>query len=106
VALITTFFVTSADSAIFVLGMQTTGGKLNPSNKVKVTWGVILVASTVVLMASGGLAGLQTAIIVSALPLTFIALIMCYGLIKALNQDFKEQNNKAVIKKEREKTVS
>jgi glycine betaine transporter len=106
VALITTFFVTSADSATFVLGMQTTGGKLNPPNKVKVTWGVILVASTVVLMASGGLAGLQTAIIVSSLPLTFIVLIMCYGLIKTLNQDLKKQNNKAVIKKEREKTVS
>ncbi len=82
VALITTFFVTSADSATFVLGMQTTGGKLNPSNRIKITWGLILVASTLVLMYSGGLAGLQTAIIVSALPLAFIILVMCYGLIK------------------------
>ncbi|WP_152443364.1 BCCT family transporter [Bacillus sp. THAF10] len=89
VCLITTFFVTSADSATFVLGMQTTGGKLNPPNKVKVIWGIILVASTLVLMASGGLAGLQTAIIVSALPLTFIVLVMCYGLVKELNKDLK-----------------
>jgi glycine betaine transporter len=92
VALITTFFVTSADSATFVLGMQTTGGKLNPSNRVKVTWGLILVASTAVLMASGGLAGLQTAIIVSALPLSFIVLAMCYGLVKELNQELKGQS--------------
>lgn len=91
VALVTTFFVTSADSATFVLGMLTTGGKLNPSNRVKVTWGIILVLSTIVLMASGGLGGLQTAIIVSALPLTFIVLVMCYGLIKTLNADYKQK---------------
>ncbi|UCZ52439.1 BCCT family transporter [Bacillus shivajii] len=96
VALITTFFVTSADSATFVLGMLTTGGKLNPPNRVKITWGLILVASTSVLMYSGGLAGLQTAIIVSALPLSFIVLVMCYGLVKALNKELKElgQSNK------------
>ncbi|MGP4079860.1 glycine betaine uptake BCCT transporter [Pseudalkalibacillus sp. R45] len=90
-ALVTTFFVTSADSATFVLGMMTTGGKLNPANKVKVTWGIILVASTSVLMLSGGLSGLQTAIIVSALPLTFIVLVMTYGLVKVLNQDLRDQ---------------
>ncbi len=94
VALITTFFVTSADSATFVLGMQTTGGKLNPPNNVKIIWGIILVASTLVLMASGGLAGLQTAIIVSALPLTFIVLVMCYGLIKELNKELKLEKGK------------
>ncbi|MCT8139267.1 BCCT family transporter [Anaerobacillus sp. CMMVII] len=101
VALITTFFVTSADSATFVLGMLTTGGNLNPSNRVKVTWGLILVASTLVLLASGGLVGLQTAIIVSALPLTLIVLVMCYGLVKALNQDLKETKNEIAIKKEK-----
>ncbi|MGD6993024.1 glycine betaine uptake BCCT transporter [Sutcliffiella horikoshii] len=94
VALITTFFVTSADSATFVLGMQTTGGKLNPPNNVKIVWGIILVASTLVLMASGGLAGLQTAIIVSALPLTFIVLVMCYGLLKELNKELKLEKGK------------
>ncbi|MDE5415437.1 glycine betaine uptake BCCT transporter [Alkalihalobacterium chitinilyticum] len=101
VALITTFFVTSADSATFVLGMLTTGGKLNPSSRVKVTWGIILVAATLVLMASGGLAGLQTAIIVSALPLTFIVLVMCYGLVKALNQELSESSSNKPTKKEK-----
>nr|WP_100374620.1 BCCT family transporter [Bacillus sp. FJAT-45037] len=104
IALITTFFVTSADSATFVLGMLSTGGSLNPSSKVKITWGIILVAATSVLMASGGLAGLQTAIIVSALPLTIIILVMCYGLVKALNKDLKEINqvkSKIELKKEK-----
>ncbi|MGM0865150.1 MAG: BCCT family transporter [Bacillota bacterium] len=79
--LITTFFVTSGDSATFVLGMLTTGGKLNPPNDVKVVWGIILVASTLVLMASGGLTGLQTAIIVSALPLTLFILFIRFPMI-------------------------
>ncbi|TDL31090.1 BCCT family transporter [Jeotgalibacillus sp. S-D1] len=89
VLLITTFFITSADSATFVLGMQTTGGMLNPPNRVKITWGLILSASTLVLLGSGGLSALQTAIIVSALPLTFILLVMSYSLVKSFNQDIK-----------------
>ena len=36
--LIVSFFITSADSATFVLGMQTTFGSLNPNSAVKVTW--------------------------------------------------------------------
>lgn len=100
VVLIAIFFVTSADSATFVLGMQTTGGKLNPPNNVKVIWGILMVASTMVLMASGGLQGLQTAIIVSALPLTFIVLVMCYGLVKELNKELKAtKDGKPPIKK-------
>src|SRR5699024_11101842 len=38
--LIATFFITSADSATFVLGMQTTFCSLNPSAKIKVLCGV------------------------------------------------------------------
>jgi len=58
--LITTFFVTSADSATFVLGMQTSNGSLNPPNIVKVVWGFFLSASAIVLMLSGGLDAMQT----------------------------------------------
>src|SRR5690625_6610303 len=38
ILLISTFFILSADSATFVLGMQTTGGSLYPPNKVQLTW--------------------------------------------------------------------
>ena len=36
--LIGTFFITSADSATFVLGTLTTGGNLNQSNSGNFTW--------------------------------------------------------------------
>ena len=38
--LIASFFITSADSATFVLGMQTTFGSLNPSSMVKLFRGI------------------------------------------------------------------
>ncbi|MDV2685236.1 BCCT family transporter [Alkalihalophilus lindianensis] len=87
--LISTFFITSADSATFVLGMQTTEGNLNPSVMIKISWGLILSTSAVVLMASGGLDALQTAIIVSAFPLTFILLAMSYSMLKVFKVEMK-----------------
>lgn len=89
--LVAIFFITSADSAVFVLGMQTTGGSLNPPNIVKVTWGLILSASAVVLLLSGGLTAIQTSIIVSAFPLTFVLFAMAVSVIKSLNAEPRKQ---------------
>lgn len=85
--LIGTFFITSADSATFVLGMQTTGGSLNPPNFVKISWGLFLAASALILMGRGGLSGLQTAIIVSAFPLTFVLLLMSASMLRVLSKE-------------------
>lgn len=87
--LISTFFITSADSATFVLGMQTTNGSTEPPNVVKFVWGFILAASAVVLMASGGLDAIQTTIIVSAFPLTFVLIMMTFAMVKAFNDELK-----------------
>lgn len=80
--LILTFFITSADSATFVLGMQTTHGKLDPPNFVKISWGIFLALSAIILMGSGGLGGLQSAIIVSAFPLTIVLIFVSFALLK------------------------
>ncbi|MBM7573440.1 BCCT family transporter [Aquibacillus albus] len=89
--LIATFFITSADSATFVLGMQTTNGSLHPPNFVKISWGLFLTASALILMGRGGLSGLQTAIIVSALPLTVILLLMSISILKELGEEPVEE---------------
>ena len=91
--LITTFFITSADSATFVLGMQTTNGSLNPPNFVKISWGLFLAATAIILMGTGGLSGLQTAIIVSAFPLTIVLLFMSYAVLKAFRQEVRKERN-------------
>lgn len=89
--LIVIFFITSADSATFVLGMLSSNGDMDPKNRVKITWGVLQSASAIVLLMSGGLQGLQTASIVTALPFTIILVLMCFSISKALKMEEKEK---------------
>ncbi|WP_078554016.1 glycine betaine uptake BCCT transporter [Bacillus alkalicellulosilyticus] len=92
--LIITFFITSADSATFVLGMLTSNGVLNPATRTKIIWGVLQSSIAAVLLWSGGLGGLQTASIVAALPFAVIMLLMVISLNKALNLEAKEERRK------------
>lgn len=89
--LIITFFITSADSATFVLGMFSTDGNLNPKNKVKITWGILQTSIAIILLLSGGLEGLQTMAIITALPFTVILLFMCVSFIRALKQELSSK---------------
>ncbi|HZW67553.1 MAG TPA: BCCT family transporter [Pseudogracilibacillus sp.] len=93
ITLITTFFITSADSATFVLGMQTTNGMLNPPNRIKLTWGIIQAGAAAVLLWSGGLGALQTASIISAFPFTIILTLMMFSLHRALEQEYQLMNS-------------
>lgn len=98
--LLCTFFVSSADSAAYVLGMFTSDGDLNPSNKKKITWGVIQALLAVVLLISGGLETLQTVSIISAFPFAIIMLISIVSIIKALKEEVKVEEEKSkIIKK-------
>src|SRR5690606_19839857 len=90
VLLVVIFFITSADSATFVLGMQTTNGSLTPPNRVKLTWGVMLAAMAAILLYSGGLQALQNALIIAAFPFSFIMILMMISLYKALINEKKE----------------
>jgi glycine betaine transporter len=85
--LLITFFITSADSATFVLGMLSDKGNQNPSAKLKVTWGIIQSGLAVALMLSGGLGMLQTGSIVAAFPFAFIMIFAMWAMIKALKAD-------------------
>ncbi|MDV2685267.1 BCCT family transporter [Alkalihalophilus lindianensis] len=88
VFLISSFFITSADSATVVLGMQTTNGSLNPPNSVKFVWGLIISGTAAVLLTSPeGLGALQTAAIIAALPFTVIMIFMIVSLMMSLKQE-------------------
>ena len=87
IVLISTFFITSADSATFVIGMQTTNGMYNPPLRIKLVWGFIQSAAAAVLLWSGGLNALQTASIVAAFPFVFILLFMMVSLQKGLSEE-------------------
>lgn len=85
--LIATFFITSADSATYVLGMQSTHGSLFPSNKIKVIWGIMQSSIALVLIFAGGLTALQSAAIIVAFPFSFILILMMISLYKDGNEE-------------------
>lgn len=90
ILIIVTFFVTSADSGTFVLGMMTTNGSQNPSTPIKVTWGVLLSIIAIALLYSGGLQALQNTMIIAALPFSVILVLMTVSLLKSLKQEAKQ----------------
>ncbi|TLS48908.1 BCCT family transporter [Paenibacillus antri] len=92
--LIITFFITSADSATFVLGMLTSNGSNNPKRSIKFIWGILVSAIASVLLLSGGLNGVQTASIVLALPFSVIMILMIVSINKALKEEVKEMERK------------
>lgn len=89
VILLITFFITSADSATFVLGMLSDKGNQNPTVQRKITWGVIQSGLAIALMLSGGLSMLQTGSIVAAFPFAFIMLFAMAAMIKSLKAEQK-----------------
>ncbi|WP_161979270.1 BCCT family transporter [Streptococcus sp. S784/96/1] len=90
IILVLTFFVTSADSATYVLAMLTEDGNLAPSNKRKVVWGVVLAVIAIVLLLSGGLTALQNILIIVALPFSVILLLILIALFKELYHEKNE----------------
>ncbi|MCV9886198.1 glycine betaine uptake BCCT transporter [Metabacillus halosaccharovorans] len=90
ITLICTFFITSADSATFVLGMQTTYGSLTPPNSVKLTWGVAQSTVALILLYSGGLQALQNSLIAAAFPFSIIIVLMMISLYRSLTKEKKE----------------
>ena len=84
--LIMLFFVTSADSGALVIDYLTAESENSPTWQ-RLFWIVVMALLAITLLLVGGLAALQSATIMSALPFTFIMLLICWGLIKALYLD-------------------
>ncbi len=87
ILLVFSFFITSADSATFVLAMQSQGGSLHPSNKIKVLWGILVSSIAAVLLRAGGLDALQNVLIIVALPFSVLLVLVMISLVKELNYE-------------------
>ena len=82
--LLITFFVTSANSATYVLAMLTSDGELDPPDRKKVFWGILMAVVAFALILSGGIEVIQTISIVIAFPYLFILILICVNLVIAL----------------------
>ncbi len=98
VVLILTFLVTSADSGILVMNTIMSGGQEETDVKHRIIWGVILtlVIGTLLVAGGGGLAALQNAMIIGALPFTLVMVLMCISLGKAMFNDARREKHGVV----------
>jgi len=84
ILIIIIFFVTSADSGIFVMNSIATKNAMKSPKWQMVFWGALLAILALMLLNTGGLQALQTMTLITALPFSIIMLLFCVSLVKAL----------------------
>ena len=91
VVLVSVFFVTSCDSGSLVIDTIASGGRSDTPALQRVFWCALcgLVAS--VLLAAGGLSALQSATISTALPFTFVMLLLIVALFMGMRADLEQR---------------
>ena len=87
VIMIVLWFVTSSDSASFVIDMLTAGGDTNPPKIQRLFWAIMEGLIAAILLAAGGLGALQAAAIVAGLPFALVIFVMMYALLRGLSRD-------------------
>ncbi len=87
ILLICSFFITSADSATYVLGMYSGNGTLNPSATLKIIWGLFITGSAIVLLISGGVTAVQTVSTAIAFPFYILMFIMVFAILKSVRKE-------------------
>ncbi|MDO5684009.1 MAG: BCCT family transporter [Propionibacteriaceae bacterium] len=113
--LIVVFFVTSSDSASFVVGMLSTGGDPNPPLGARLFWALMEGAIAAVLLwagaqagnLTGGLSALQTMSILVAAPFSVIMVMTCVATLRALHREHRRRARmeEVLIQRELERSV-
>lgn len=94
IAIILIFFITSADSGMFVMNnIATKNARVSPKWQT-IGWGVLLAVLALLLLNAGGLNALQSMTLITALPFSVIMLLFIVSLIKALviDRDYYQRN--------------
>lgn len=101
ILLIFTFFITSSDSGSLVIDNITSGSIGKSPIWQRVFWSFMQGMIAIVLLWSGGLGALQTAVITLGLPFAVILLILCYSLYKGLKEEMHRYDKKLKSKEEK-----
>ena len=92
VVLLMTFLVTSADSAVLIVNTINAAGDEGPKARPHILfWGAALALVVGGLLISGGTGAIQTAMVIGALPFSFVMVLMCLALIKAIYNDGRRE---------------
>lgn len=90
ILVVTLFFATSSDSGSLVVDMLTNGGDPHPIKLQRFFWAVTEGAVAAVLLVVGGataLSALQAASITAGLPFALVLLLICAGLLRAMQHE-------------------
>lgn len=96
ILLLTTFFITSADSAVFVLGILTSNGNLNPKTYKKVIWGIIISTLAFLILRAGGIELIMAISIIGAFPFLVFMLIAIMAILRHFYLDRKVVRKKFI----------
>ncbi|MCF6443425.1 BCCT family transporter [Nereida sp. MMG025] len=92
VVLLMTFLVTSADSAVLIVNTINAAGDEGPKARPHILfWGAALGLVVAGLLISGGTSAIQTAMVIGALPFSFVMVLMCLSMIKAIWNDGRRE---------------
>lgn len=94
VVLLLTYLVTTADSAILIVNTINAAGEESPKGRVHIIfWGVALSLVVGGLLLVGGLNAIKTAMVIGALPFSFVMFLMCVAMVKAVIKDGIRERN-------------
>jgi len=87
ILLLVIFFVTSADSAVLILGSMSSEEAGDPSLGKRLAWGIAIALIAAAMLIAGGLSALQTLITVAALPFALLMVAVMVGLNRVLGKE-------------------
>ena len=99
VILLLTYLVTTADSAVLIINTINAAGDEGPKARPHILfWGAALALVVGGLIIAGGLGAIKTAMVIGALPFSFVMVLMGLALMKAIYRDgLREKHGLATI---------
>jgi glycine betaine transporter len=89
--LIVSFFVTSADSATYVLGSFSTGGSHSIDRRLLVFWGFVMGCVAAVLVHAGGIEALRSAAMVGSFPFLFLMVLILASTVREMWREIRDR---------------
>jgi len=94
VILLLTYLVTSADSAVLIINTINAAGDEGPKARLHILfWGAALALVVGGLIIAGGLGAIQTAMVIGALPFSFVMVLMGISLMTAIYRDTQREKH-------------
>ena len=87
VCLVFVFLVTSADSGTFVVSMMTSNGQLNPSTRLKLTWGTLIAVIAAAVLFSGSATVAKAMAITGAVPFSLVLCLQVVAFLRTIRQE-------------------